>query len=59
MKSLVQYFKGAVHELKNVSWPTQKQSIRLSIITIGFVLAGAFIFGIVDILLSKLFFSFV
>ncbi|MBI5414776.1 preprotein translocase subunit SecE [Candidatus Peregrinibacteria bacterium] len=58
MKSPLDYFKGAVHELKNVTWPTQKQAIRLSIITIVFVLSGAVVFGFLDGLLSTLFFSF-
>ena len=57
MKSIIEYFKGAVHELRNVTWPTQRQAIRLSVITIGFVLIGAVMFGFFDALLNKIFFS--
>lgn len=57
MKSLLDYFRGAIHELRNVTWPTQKQAIRLSVITIGFVLATAILFGLFDALLNELFFS--
>ncbi len=59
MKSVVLYFKGAVHELKNVTWPTQKQAIRLSIITIGFVLGGALLFGVLDGFLNTFIFTLV
>lgn len=57
MNAIIEYFKGAVHELKNVTWPTQRQAIRLSMITLGFVLSGALLFGLFDALLNTLFFS--
>jgi len=57
MSAISEYFRGAIHELRNVTWPTQKQAIRLSVITIGFVLVGALFFGLFDALLNQLFFS--
>lgn len=52
MTKLKQYFRGAVHELNSVTWPTRKQAIRISIIVFVFMVVSAIVLGIVDQLLS-------
>ncbi|MBT3835314.1 preprotein translocase subunit SecE [Candidatus Peribacteria bacterium] len=47
------YFRGAVSELHHVRWPTRKQAVRLSIITIIFTLCTAMAYGVVDFLLGR------
>ena len=48
------YFRGALEELHQVRWPTRKQAVRLSIITLLFTLATAAVYGVVDFLLGRL-----
>ena len=52
MTKLKQYFQGAVQELNNVTWPTRKQAIRISVIVFIFMVVSAIVLGIVDQLLS-------
>lgn len=52
MSKLKQYFKGAIQEFNNVTWPTRKQAIRISTIVLIFIIIGAIALGIVDQLLS-------
>jgi preprotein translocase SecE subunit len=47
------YFRGALEELHHVRWPTRKQAIRLSIITIIFTFATSIAYGVVDFLLGR------
>ena len=47
------YFRGALEELHHVSWPTRKQAIRLSIITLIFTFATSAAYGVVDFLLGR------
>jgi len=42
-----------VEELKKVSWPSRKETIRLTTIVIGISLIIGFYLGIIDILLAK------
>ena len=51
--STTDYLRGAVSELKQVRWPTRKQAIRLSIITMVFTFATAIAYGVVDFILGK------
>lgn len=53
MKILREYFKGAIHEFNSVTWPTRKQTIRISIIVFVFMIISAIVLGIVDQLLSS------
>jgi preprotein translocase SecE subunit len=47
------YFRGALAELHQVRWPTRNQAIRLSGIVLGFTLAAAAVYGVVDFLLGQ------
>ncbi len=42
-----------VDELKKVSWPTRKQTIRLTMVVLGVSLIIGLYVGIIDILLAK------
>lgn len=42
-----------VDELKKVSWPTRKQTIRLTAVVLGASLIIGLYVGIIDILLAK------
>lgn len=55
MQKILNYFKGAVHELRNVAWPTEAETIRLTKITIIFIAVFTLLFFISDSLLSGLF----
>ena len=48
------YFRGALEELHHVRWPTRRQAIRLSIITLVFTFATAIVYGVVDFFLGRL-----
>jgi preprotein translocase SecE subunit len=44
----------AMHELRNVQWPTKNHAMRISTITAIFVTASAILLGVVDYLLGQL-----
>lgn len=44
---------GVIEELKKVSWPTRKETIRLTTVVVGVSLIIGFYIGIIDILLTK------
>ena len=49
----VTMFDGLLSELKKVSWPTRKETIRLTVIVLLIsLIIGAYV-GIIDILLAK------
>jgi len=50
--SVKQYFKESVQEFNNVTWPTRKQAVRISMIVFIFMIIGAILLGMVDQLLS-------
>ncbi len=52
MSKIIGYFKGSVQEFNNVTWPTRKQAIRISMIVFVFMIISAIILGAVDYLLS-------
>jgi preprotein translocase subunit SecE len=54
MFSLVQYFKDSKLELKKVVWPTQKQTINITALVIGFSVTLALFLGVIDFGLSEL-----
>jgi preprotein translocase SecE subunit len=54
MRALLQYFQEAIHELRQVKWPTQQHAVRISIITVIFVITSMFIVGVFDLTLSKI-----
>lgn len=47
------FAQGVIEELKKVSWPTKKETIRLTTIVIGVSLIIGLYIGIIDILLTK------
>ena len=52
MNAITTYISESLEELRQVRWPTRQQAVRFSIIVIGFTLASAVFFGIVDFILS-------
>lgn len=52
MNALKNYFKNSIREFNNVTWPTRKQAIRISVIVFVFMIISAIVLGIVDQLLS-------
>lgn len=45
---LTNYVKVSIEELKKVSWPTRRETIRYSVLVVGIGLALALVIGIVD-----------
>ena len=54
LSSTTAYFRGAIDELKHVTWPTRKQAIRLSVIVIIFTFTTAVVYGVVDFALGRI-----
>lgn len=48
MKSILNYIKESILELHHVTWPTQHQMVRLSLISLVFCAITAVIIGIID-----------
>ncbi len=53
MQAIINYFQGSVEELRQVTWPTQQQAIRLTGITIVFIIVSASFFGVVDSIFTQ------
>lgn len=53
MKAIIKYFEECLHELRQVRWPTQKQAVKISIITSIFVVASSLFIGLLDSFLIK------
>ncbi|OGK14377.1 preprotein translocase subunit SecE [Candidatus Roizmanbacteria bacterium RIFCSPHIGHO2_02_FULL_37_15] len=47
------FTKDIIEELKKVTWPTRKQTVRLTLVVIGISLIIGIYIGIIDILLAK------
>ena len=54
MKKIVEFFKGAREELKKVSWPSRKQTVRDTMIVIFGSAVVAVFLGAFDFLFSFL-----
>ncbi|MFN4244706.1 MAG: preprotein translocase subunit SecE [Brevinematia bacterium] len=52
MKSIVNFFKDVIEEMKKVSWPPKEEVISSSGIVIVFILILAVILGLVDFIAS-------
>ncbi|MBT4857122.1 preprotein translocase subunit SecE [Candidatus Uhrbacteria bacterium] len=50
--NLLSYLRESKEELNKVTWPTQKETVRYSIIVIVASLAIAVYFGVIDYLLN-------
>ncbi|OGH91415.1 MAG: preprotein translocase subunit SecE [Candidatus Magasanikbacteria bacterium RIFOXYD2_FULL_39_9] len=42
------YFVGAFHEMKKVTWPTKSQTINYSLVVIGLSIGMALFLGLLD-----------
>lgn len=51
-QSLSIYFRGALEEVRKVSWPTKKQVTAYSAIVIGLSVGMAIFFGALDYVLN-------
>lgn len=56
-KGFVEFAKEAVAEVKKVVWPTRKETIQLTMLVFGFVVALAIFMWIVDGALAWLFYD--
>ena len=54
MNTITRYFRDSIEELRQVRWPTQQQAIRLTAITIGFIIVCAAFFGFIDAMLTEI-----
>jgi preprotein translocase subunit SecE len=54
MKPIVEYFAASRAELAKVSWPTRRQTVRLTILVIIFSLVMAAILGSLDLIFTTL-----
>jgi len=49
---LKKYIQESIDEFNRVTWPTRKQTIKLTGIVIGFVILAAIFIGGIDIIFS-------
>lgn len=54
MNKIKKFFEESYSELKKVSWPPRKESIKAAYAVIVFVVIVAFFLGIVDYFLAKI-----
>ncbi len=54
MNAVKKYFSEAIHELRQVQWPTKNHAIRISTISAIFVVSSALIIAVVDFVLNKI-----
>jgi preprotein translocase SecE subunit len=52
-KVFVSYLRESKQELEKVTWPSQKDTIRYSILTILFSVSLGVYFGVLDYILNK------
>jgi preprotein translocase SecE subunit len=49
VQSIKNYFRSSLEELRKVTWPTKNRAIRLTVISLVFMLAAAAIVGVMDL----------
>ncbi len=54
MNSIATYFKGVVHELKTVSWPSIQTIIGYSVAVIAVSFFCGYFMGVFDVVFEKL-----
>lgn len=54
IKKIHDYFRGAISELRKVTWPTKKQTINYSIVVIAIAVGVAVYFGVADFIFSRI-----
>ena len=52
MQVVIQYFRDSIAEFNNITWPTRKQAVRISVIVLAFMVASAAVLGALDQLLA-------
>lgn len=52
LKQLADYFRGAMEEMRKVTWPTKQQTINYSLVVVGMSIGVAVFFGILDYVLN-------
>jgi len=52
MQAIINYFKNSIQEFNAITWPTQKQAVRISMVVIVFMAVSAAILGSIDQLLA-------
>ncbi len=55
----IKYLKGVQHELKKVSWPTQKQSLYITALVIVLSVAIAYYLGAFDRIFTAIFEAYI
>ncbi|PZC51299.1 MAG: preprotein translocase subunit SecE [Chloroflexi bacterium] len=53
-KGLIQFFGEVVSELKQVTWPSREETVRLTLLVIAVSAATGFALGLVDIIFTRL-----
>lgn len=53
MDKLINYFKGAVAEMRKVSWPTRQETYNFTLLVIGVSLLMAVFLGGLDFIFNK------
>lgn len=53
MNKLTEYLKGAIEEMKKVTWPTKKETQNYTMLVIGISIGMAIFLGLLDFAFSK------
>ena len=53
MNKLTEYLKGAIEEMKKVTWPTKKETQNYTMMVIGISIGMAIFLGVLDFAFSK------
>jgi len=53
-KAITNYLRGAVDELRKVSWPTRQETVRYSVIVIVAIIISVALLALIDYGLSSL-----
>jgi preprotein translocase subunit SecE len=51
---VIRYFQDTASELRKVAWPTRPQTVRLTLIVLGTMLAFTIFLGLLDLLFRQL-----
>lgn len=52
MQAIINYFRSSIQEFNNITWPTRKQAVRISVIVLVFMAVSAAVLGATDQLLA-------
>lgn len=53
MRTIINYLRESLEELRQVRWPTQQQAIRLTVIVIIFIAITSAFFGLTDAFINQ------